>query len=143
MPKAPLNYAGYAHIRRQIYFYKNYENDPESIKYLDMINEVVYIVTYKKEGLKEENIDIWYYDDQIEKIVYESYTYFKPHELYISDNNQKNKYIYFIDVNISNEEYQQMSINRSKIIFEELVSKVYHPTRIIRLLELGYDIEDL
>jgi hypothetical protein len=144
MPKAPSNYKGHAYIQRQIYYYKDYilpyncRKNPESMKYLDT-SELLYFESYKKEGLTEESITIWFEDD--DKIKSKTYTYFTPYDLYMRDDTRYfDEYIYFIDVVISDEEYQQMSIERSKIIFEELVSKVFHPNRVLKWIELGYDI---
>jgi hypothetical protein len=154
MPKAPSNYKGHAYIQRQIYYYKDYilpyncRKNPESIKYLDT-SELLYFESYKKEGLTEESITIWVNEDRVSNTTGNihtywtpySYTYFTPYDLYMRDDTRYfDEYIYFIDVMISDEEYQQMSIERSKIIFEELVSKVFHPNRVSKWIELAYDI---
>jgi hypothetical protein len=146
MPKAPLHYKGYAYIQRPIVYYKNYiipyncRKNPESIKELDT-REILYIETFTTEGVKEESITIWVEDENDPTIQRpETYTYFKPYDLYVNDDCMFDTYIYFIEVTISEEEYQQMSIERSKIIFEELVSKVFHPKRVIQWIEMGYDI---
>jgi hypothetical protein len=144
MPKAPSDFEGYASVYRQHYFRKNiisfydYINDLEYEKDngLDKV-ELLYVESFKRIGMKEECIHVWYYDEQL---VYKTYMYLPLYDLYISDDD---KLMFFIDVHLTEEDYQEMSIKRSKMIIEELVQKVYHPTNVMKYLALGYHMEDL
>jgi hypothetical protein len=142
MPKAPLNYSGFASVYRQFYYCKNIMEFYDYINDLDLDDtiEVLYVESYEKINMKTECIDVWYYDNYDNKLVYKSYIYIKNYDLYMSDDD---KFLYFNDVYLTDKDFQEMSIERTKMIKEELVKKVYHPNNVIKYLELGYNIEDL
>ena len=67
-----------------------------------------------------------------------------PEAIHILEKNKSCINLYFLSRNpaIFEYNYQQMSIERTRIIFEELMKKALHPSRIQKMLDMGMDIFD-